>query len=381
MQLNIVGAIVGTVFLARAASCGVSETPAGMLYVLQPDTMSATELAQAGFDWLVLEPSRDGTANGEFSPAEIEAIRTSGPCPTIVLAYLSVGEAESYRDYFDPGWIDQNGDPVGGVAPDWLGPTNPDWEGNYKIRYWDPGWQAIMFGTGTGPDITPLERIVNMGFDGVYLDIVDAYEFWSSPAGGSELTRMQARGLMIDFVEAIGTHARQTLGAQGFLVFPQNASDIIRDDDDLFDADTERYFAAIDGIGQEDLYYDELSVQPPVDVTYVLDQLREYAARGKTVVVTDYVIDQDAPGPVANGARASDFHARVRVEGFIPYAAYRDRALDEIVTTTQPAWSVSQPTDGCAASVGVPAVSVWGTMVLALLFVTSATVLLGRKRV
>jgi cysteinyl-tRNA synthetase len=242
--------------------------------------VALSELAAAEFHWLVLEPSRDGSAATEFTAAEVTRIRTGGSCAKIVLAYLSIGEAEAYRDYWDPNWVDQSGDPLPGVAPAWLGPTNPDWAGNYKVRYWQVAWQALLFGTAGGAAPTPLDRIIDAGFDGVYLDIVDAYEYWSSAAGGAELTRMNARSLMIDLVEAIAAYARQTRGHADFLVFPQNAAEIIRDDDGQLDADSDRYFAAISGIGQEDLHYDELTPQPSATVAYTLAQLREYRSRG-----------------------------------------------------------------------------------------------------
>ena len=31
--------------------------------------------------------------------------------------------------------------------PVWLDVENPDWQGNYKVQYWHPEWQAIIFGS------------------------------------------------------------------------------------------------------------------------------------------------------------------------------------------------------------------------------------------
>lgn len=324
-----------------------------LIYVLQPESLTIPQLAAAEFHWMVLEPSRDGSTSGEISAAEVSAIRGTGPCEKNILAYLSIGEAESYRDYFDAAWVDGNGDPIPGVAPAWLGPTNPDWEGNYKVRYWDPDWQALIYGAPSGPDETPLDRIIDAGYDGVYLDIVDGYYFWSDPnAGIPELTRMQARGLMIDFVADMADYARQTRGAPSFMVFPQNAAEIIRDANDAFDADADEYFSAISGIGQEDLFYDELTAQPAADVDFVLDQLREYHARDKTVLVTDYVIDQANATPGANNARVASFYSQCRAEGFVPYAAHRNRDLNEMVTLDPASgWAVAQPEPDCFAIV------------------------------
>ena len=84
----------------------------------------------------------------------------------LVIAYFSIGEAEDYRHYWRPEWDD---DP-----PVWLAAENEDWPGNYKVRYWDEGWQAVLLGS---PEAY-LDRILAAGFDGAYLDIIDAFEYF-----------------------------------------------------------------------------------------------------------------------------------------------------------------------------------------------------------
>ena len=51
---------------------------------------------------------------------------------------------------------------------------SPDWEGNYKVRYWEEDWQAIIYGDAD----SYLQKILDAGFDGVYLDIIDAFEYF-----------------------------------------------------------------------------------------------------------------------------------------------------------------------------------------------------------
>ncbi len=82
----------------------------------------------------------------------------------LVICYMSIGEAENYRFYWQNSWNSSK--------PQWLEAENPDWAGNYKVRYWYPEWQAIIFGNSN----SYLDRILSAGFDGVYLDIVDAFE-------------------------------------------------------------------------------------------------------------------------------------------------------------------------------------------------------------
>ena len=47
-------------------------------------------------------------------------------------------------------------------------------KGNYKVKYWDPQWQEII--------LQEVQLIIAQGFDGVYLDIIDAFEFFEYDA-------------------------------------------------------------------------------------------------------------------------------------------------------------------------------------------------------
>lgn len=84
----------------------------------------------------------------------------------MVCAYMSIGEAETYRDYWQASWYR---DP-----PVWICDVNEDWKDNYKVMYWLKPWRDILFGS----DNSYLDRILKADFDGVYLDVVDAYEYF-----------------------------------------------------------------------------------------------------------------------------------------------------------------------------------------------------------
>lgn len=84
----------------------------------------------------------------------------------LVICYMSIGEAEDYRYYWNDSWqINQ---------PSWIAAENPDWPGNYKVNYWNDEWQGIIYKN----DNSYLSRITSAGFDGVYLDIIDAFEYF-----------------------------------------------------------------------------------------------------------------------------------------------------------------------------------------------------------
>ncbi|MEJ5362058.1 MAG: endo alpha-1,4 polygalactosaminidase [Spirochaetota bacterium] len=86
----------------------------------------------------------------------------------LVIAYMSVGEAEDYRYYWKEEWRKNK--------PAFLEKENPDWKGNYKVRYWDAQWHEILYGAGDTKKFinSYLGKIVCAGFDGVYLDVLDA---------------------------------------------------------------------------------------------------------------------------------------------------------------------------------------------------------------
>ena len=220
------------------------------LYQLQEIDLDAS--GATAYDLVVMDYSADGGAESEFTAAQINALQHSPGGEKIVLAYMSIGEAEDYRFYWQAEW-----EPG---APAWLDVGNPDWEGNYKVRYWNPEWQELIF------EYT--DRLVNAGFDGAYLDIIDAYEYYA------EQGRDSAAQEMADFVAALRAHAR--VRDPDFLIFPQNAAELA----ELVPG----YLQNVDGLGQEDIYYgyegDDVATPPEVSAALEenLDRFLEAAS-------------------------------------------------------------------------------------------------------
>ena len=140
------------------------------LYLINPEAFQSRQefvsaLAATNYDLILMDYffSEDEA----FSSQDIALLKTkANGGKRLVLSYLSIGEAENYRYYWDPGWLEDK--------PSWLAIENPDWPGNYKVFYWDKDWQDIIFGN----DDSYLHQIISAGFDGAYLDIVDAFEFY-----------------------------------------------------------------------------------------------------------------------------------------------------------------------------------------------------------
>lgn len=85
----------------------------------------------------------------------------------LVVAYMSVGEAADYRPYWQEKWNQKR--------PDWIRDANPAWPGSYKVQYWSPQWKHILYGS----DTAYLDQIMNAGFDGVFLDVIDAWQYFA----------------------------------------------------------------------------------------------------------------------------------------------------------------------------------------------------------
>jgi len=250
-------------------------------------------LGKSKFDLAVIDYSADGSEDYEWTSSQITSLKHSSGGAKIALAYMSIGEAEDYRFYWREDWLSN--------PPDWLGPENPDWGGNYKVRYWMQGWQDIILGADGY-----LERILNMGFDGVYLDIIDAYEYWG-PDGNNE--NPNAANDMIDFVSKIASKGRAAIN--GFLVFPQNGAEL---------ADYEGYIGLVDGIGAEDTFYMDDELAAPDDTNYVTALLDLFIAQNKPVLSIDYCRES---------AHIDDFYAKAKAKGYIPYSSVRD--LDQLI--------------------------------------------------
>jgi cysteinyl-tRNA synthetase len=141
------------------------------LYLINPELFAdkvsfLDALATTDYDLLII----DLFFNGETLTAQDIAslkVKNSGGS-RLVIAYMSIGEAEDYRYYWKTEWESS--------PPEWLAEQNPNWEGNYKVEYWHPEWQSIIFGNNS----SYCKRILDAGFDGVYLDIIDAFEYFES---------------------------------------------------------------------------------------------------------------------------------------------------------------------------------------------------------
>jgi cysteinyl-tRNA synthetase, unknown class len=249
-------------------------------------------VAAAPHDLMVVdsEISNDRTFERDYLPEEVARMQARpGGGARILLAYLSIGEAERYRPYWREDWNEP------AKKPAWLDKENRRWRGNFAVQFWQGEWQRLIFGT---PE-SHLDRILAQGFDGVYLDRADAFFEWRRrhPSAVSD---------MATFIARLSEHARRQ--RPQFLIVMQNAEELVEEPAVL---------DAIDGIAKEDLLYGVRRAEEenkPDDVTWSIDLLHTALAAGRKVLVVEYLKDPEKMAAAAT---------RIREEGFVPYFAPR----------------------------------------------------------
>lgn len=222
-----------------------------MKFSYQLQNVNIKKLKDSDYDLVVID--------NEHTSVEIKSLK-----PKIVIAYVSLGEAEDYRSYWKKEWKKS--------PPEWLGKENKEWKGNYTIKeFWHPEWWDIT--------TSILDDIINKGYDGVAIDKVDVY---TDLGGGIEL-----KMLMIDYIMRVSSYCKSK--KQNFKIITHNCSELL---------DSDQYLAAIDGITQEDLVYDWNSngnSGKQTDKMYrqeIINNLKLAKQAGKLVMILEYVSGQ-----------------------------------------------------------------------------------------
>jgi cysteinyl-tRNA synthetase, unknown class len=238
-------------------------------------------LASTDFNIAIVDPD-----DSKLTKKNIFALHSQNKA---LIAYLSIGEAENYRNYWQDYW--EPGNPV------FLDMENPNWKGNFKVKYWYSDWQKIVFDS--------LLKIIDKGYDGVYLDVVDAYDYFDGK--GYSDTRLN----MVNFVMAISNYAKNQY--RDFLIVPQNSEELIVENG---------YLNAIDGVGRENLWFLCDSLQDKDELAISLGYLNQIIEANKFVFAIDYCQKEE---------NIENFMTLAQKYGFIPYIGPRE--LDSIEHT------------------------------------------------
>jgi cysteinyl-tRNA synthetase, unknown class len=272
-------------------------------WAYQLQNVDPEEIRQSPYDVVVIDYGAD-QRNGSAFPREVVDLMRTRPDGRrrMVFAYISIGEAESYRYYWQDSWAK--------ARPEWLEPENPDWPGNHLVRYWHPEWQAILYGNPNAY----LDRILDAGFDGIYIDGVDKFEQWKR-------RRPTAAADMADLLAGMAAHARGV--RKDFLVIAQNGDGLLGNP---------KFLRTIDGFAREDLLYGEK--EPDArnsqrSIAETVRRLRPLVAAGVPVFVVEYTTSPQL---------AASMLREIRELGLIGYIGGR-----ELKSLSPPAFGCGQP--------------------------------------
>ena len=304
-------------------------------------------LVGSDYDMLVLEPTRtDWSSDDKLfdTRAMVARLKDSkandGAHRKLVIAYIDIGEAEDWRWYWtwSEDW-DCVGDPPADW-PDYIVGCDPDgWAGNYPVAYWDPRWKDTVI-TGSNQNSDPygdyssvIDEAIKDGFDGIYLDWVEAYEN-EDVISAAQAAGVDPAGEMVTFIQEMRAYA--TARNPSFVIIQQNGAALSDGRPELFNH--------IDALAQEAVWYDGGATDDwddpdgydwpndPDLTNYYVGYLVQYLAQGLPVFNCEYALDY-----------AATAYANSHSRGYVPYVSRRSLAR---LTTTPP------PDLGSASSPG-----------------------------
>jgi len=233
----------------------------GMTFAVWLQNLDYRKAMALPYDILVVDYSEDGTEKKELTEEKVAMLKTRADGKKrLVLAYMSVGEAESYRFYFKKGLR-------------FIVKSNPLWKGHFVVRPESPEWHDILY----RGERSYLNRIISRGFDGVFLDTVDACEVLEDM--GMEGACQKMAELVIDITK----YAREK--KPSFVVVVQNPFRII---------EYPEVGRLVDGISIEAHLFPKGIPLPPKKMDEMIKKINTIRERyGISVFVIEYLSRKD----------------------------------------------------------------------------------------
>jgi cysteinyl-tRNA synthetase, unknown class len=138
------------------------------LYLISTDNFPVKQdmidaIAETDFDVLLIDLFFNGK---ELTSDEINRLKyKANGASRLVIAYMNIGSAEKFRYYWKNNW--------GLHHPLWIKRKYEGYDDEFWVKFWKPEWQEIIYGN----DKSYIKKIIDAGFDGAYLDNVEAYYF------------------------------------------------------------------------------------------------------------------------------------------------------------------------------------------------------------
>ena len=161
-ELNNIPAYPATIHHVNDNDITSGREVKNFLYLINPSFSTKQQFIEAvqatNYDLVLIDLYFN---EAELTAADVEALKTKeNGGSRLVICYMSIGEAEDYRYYWSD--LDKN----------LVCRENPDWKGNFAVKYWEADWKSVIYGN----EQSYLKKILDAGFNGVYLDIIEAYE-------------------------------------------------------------------------------------------------------------------------------------------------------------------------------------------------------------
>ena len=319
-----------------AAALALSQVEYWAYQIQSLDGVGAVDpLVASHYDLVVLEPTRTDVGASDFDTlGMVTRLKAStgsdGLRRKLVVAYVDIGEAEDWRWY----WTWSSSWPSGPKPADWpayIVTKDPQgWAGNYPVAFWDPAWKdVIIYGQQQTPDAnrnydSVIDEAVVDGFDGIYLDWVEAFEDATVMAAAGSLDLASE---MIAFIGEMRAHAQAM--HPGFLIIQQNAASLATGHPELF--------GVIDALAQEAIWFDgdadvawggasghDIVTDSALTSEY-LQNLAVFQSAGLPVFDCEYAV-----------SNASTAYARASAHGFVGHATRR--SLSQLTTTPPPGY-------------------------------------------
>ncbi|HEX4052835.1 MAG TPA: endo alpha-1,4 polygalactosaminidase [Tepidisphaeraceae bacterium] len=287
------------------------------------DAGAVDRLAKSGYDMLVVEPTFNIKGNGKFDAAAMVKSLHDGKPGRIVLAYLNIGEAESNRTYWREDWhVASAGE---SAHPNFLLGADPDDAASFQVLYWRSGWRKLLTN-----DKGVVGKIMDAGFDGVYLDGIDAYDDEKvDDAAAHEKSKVNPDKAMLDLISAVRKRVRED----------KPDAVVVAQDAPFFIDDAPRFPAVVDGVAFEDTWFsgkDDADWDSPDagdipnkdseddSTAGLIREYQKYRHAGLPVFTIDFCVNPENAAKVYRDSAAA---------GFIPLVT---RASEDDITPTPP---------------------------------------------
>ena len=138
------------------------------LYLINPidlrtKHMYLTAIAETNYDVIAIDLFYNERILTATEVAKLKTKANGGK--RLIVSYINIGAAEKWRYYWKKNWKLNN--------PIWLKKKYPGYDDEFFVQFWHEDWKKIIYGSPN----SYIKKIIDAGFDGAFLDNVEAYYF------------------------------------------------------------------------------------------------------------------------------------------------------------------------------------------------------------